>query len=272
MRKKRQQHVSHDRWLVSYADFITLLFAFFVVLYASAQQDRGKMVRLASAIEAAFQDLGAFQGRAMGAQLELDSGGASLIAQNSRATELARSLVAGSGNSDAQNSVEALRKQLEAALAPEIKRRAIALHIGPEGLVISLREMAFYASGSATLKEESLPSIARIATLLRQRQCYLRIEGHTDNIPIHTAQFASNWELSTARATEMIRLLVNDFAWMPDHLSAAGYGEFHPVAPNDSEEGRRLNRRIDIVVLGQQKASAASTPSTAGKGIDDLGR
>jgi chemotaxis protein MotB len=146
--------------------------------------------------------------------------------------------------------VTGLKQELEAALAPEIQRREIALRIGPEGLVVSLREVGFFDSGSATLRKESEKAFARIAELLRQYPCNIRVEGHTDNVPIHTAQFASNWELSTARATEVIRKFILEYQFAPNRLSAAGYSEYHPASTNATEDGRRMNRRIDLVIVG----------------------
>ncbi len=112
-----------------------------------------------------------------------------------------------------------------------------------------------FESGSAEMKSASQPAFDRIANLLRQRNCRVRIEGHTDNVPIHNAQFSSNWELSTSRATEIVRLLIVREGYNPNRLGAAGYAEFHPVASNATAEGRGLNRRVDIVVLRQDAAS-----------------
>jgi hypothetical protein len=115
-----------------------------------------------------------------------------------------------------------------------------------------------FESGSAQMKSTSQATFDRIANLLQQRDCYIRIEGHTDNIPIHTSQFSSNWELSASRATEIVRLLVVRDGYGPDRLSAAGYAEFHPIASNATARGRSLNRRVDIVVLRQGAASPAT--------------
>jgi flagellar motor protein MotB len=121
-----------------------------------------------------------------------------------------------------------------------------------------------FESGSALMKSTSVVAFDRIASLLRQRDYRLRIEGHTDNAPIHTAQFPSNWELSTARATEIVRQLIMRDGFAPDRLSAAGYAEYHPVAANANSEGRGMNRRVDIVILGRAittKAPKAEKPS-----------
>jgi chemotaxis protein MotB len=127
-----------------------------------------------------------------------------------------------------------------------------------EGLVVSLREIGFYESGSSRLRPSSKEAIDRLVKVLDLHRNPLRIEGHTDNIPIHTVQFDSNWELSTARASEFVKLLIVRYRFAPSRLSAAGFAEFHPVAPNQTEQGRGHNRRVDIVILkGSELQSAA---------------
>ena len=249
-RQQEQGRVSHERWLVSYADFITLMFAFFVVLYASAQVDQKKVVRLASAIEAAFQQLGIFQTE--GRRPPLDP--AHLppqLSPNDPALALSRiAPVSGAQESEHQKmDFAAIRAELEKALAPEITRREVALRSEPDGLVVSLREIGFFDSGSAEIKPGARNAFGRVAEVLQEHACAVRIEGHTDTVPIHTAQFASNWELSTARATEIVKLLVEQYRFPAERLSAAGYAEFHPVADNATAEGRQLNRRVDVVIV-----------------------
>jgi chemotaxis protein MotB len=234
--RKKTAHSNHERWLVSYADFITLLFAFFVVLYASSQVDKRKAGRLAVAIQSAFQELGGFPASAA----PIQSGPNTSTAFNAGPE-------AASEGTDLDLSM--LQSQLKEALSREIALHEIALHETPEGIVISMREFGFFESGSGTLKVSALPTLDRIASLLAVRTYKLRIEGHTDNVPIHTAQFASNWELSTARATDLVRLLMVRYRIDPGRLSAAGYAQYHPIASNDTEQGRALNRRVDIVVL-----------------------
>jgi chemotaxis protein MotB len=158
----------------------------------------------------------------------------------------------GSLGADVENGdLAQLQTQLEAALAGEIKRKEVAVHREADGLVVSLREIGFFESGSAVMKSTSIVALDRIAGLLHQQDYRLRIEGHTDNAPIHTAQFPSNWELSTTRATEIVRLLIVRDGFAPERLSAAGYAEYHPVAANSNAEGRSMNRRVDIVILGR---------------------
>jgi chemotaxis protein MotB len=162
-----------------------------------------------------------------------------------------------------KNDLNAIRTELERALAAEIKRNDVALHMEEDGLVVSLREIGFFDSGSATIKPAAEDAFGRVAAILREHACAVRIEGHTDNVPIHTAQFASNWELSTARATGLVKALIEDHEISPQRLSAAGFAEFHPVAPNDDAKGRQLNRRVDVVILKSLHAAGTETDSPA---------
>ena len=267
-RRKPAPHANHERWLVSYADFITLLFAFFVVLYASSQVDKRKVGKLAMAIQVAFQEMGVFQ--TSSAQVPVDDKSPMPLStvqaiENARfTTEIGRivSQPVGSlsGQGGENGDLAQLESELKDVLASEISRKEIAMRREPDGLVISLREVGFFESGSAQMKSSSEAAFDRIATLLRQRSYRLRIEGHTDNVPIHTLQFSSNWELSTARSTEIVRLLIVRNGFAPDLLSAAGYAEYHPVASNRTNEGRGMNRRVDIVILGH----SLSAPPSAG--------
>jgi chemotaxis protein MotB len=246
MRKRWKQRANHERWLVSYADFMTLLFAFFVVLYSSSQVDNAKMAKLSSAITAGFQQLGVGSG----------PGAATIVIPGTTpapSAHLAQLPV----------TAEAIRQKLEVDLAEELKRHTLSLRETPEGIVLSLRDVGFFDSGAATLRASSMDSFDRIGVALAAVGSSLRIEGHTDNIPIHTPQFQSNWELSTARATEIIRLFITREGIGPERLSAAGYAEFHPIADNSSEDGRRLNRRVDIVIIAPHEIAAAppSLPS-----------
>jgi len=255
-RKRKVEHVSHDRWLVSYADFITLLFAFFVVLYSAAQVDKRRVGRLAMAIQVAFQELGVFD--TSNTKVPLNESEAMPFAKVQtvenveRTTDMERVVqpmkgVLSTGPSNAP--LKDIQTELEKALAPEIQKRVVDIKARKEGLIVSLREMGFYESGSATMRASSLGAVDRLAYVVGPRTESIRVEGHTDNVPIHNAHFASNWELSAARATELVRLFIDRYHVDPARLSAAGYAEFHPVDDNDSAEGRARNRRIDVVIL-----------------------
>ena len=257
-RKRHRAHANHERWLVSYADFVTLLFAFFVVLYSTAQVDQRKVGRLALAIQVAFQELGVFP--ASTTQIPLDNSEpmpySTVQAIQNAAHSAEIGPVSPSPHRELDSASEAanlstLQTELQQALQHDIAMHTISLRRDTEGLVISLREFGFFDSGSATLKPSALPALDRIASVLAIRTCRLRIEGHTDNVPIHTVQMSSNWELSTARSTELVRLLIERYNFPPDRLSAAGYAEFHPVASNQTPRGRAQNRRIDLVILSE---------------------
>jgi len=272
-RKRDRAHASHDRWLVSYADFITLLFAFFVVLYASAQVDQRKVGRLALAIQVAFQELGVFPDSTTKVPVDINEpmpfSTVQAIENAKRNAELGRISSPPEDKLTAESeeaNLTTLQAELQQALQREIAQHTVALHRETEGLVISLREFGFFDSGSAALKSSALPALDRIASILAVRICRLRIEGHTDNVPIHTAQMASNWELSTARSTELVRLLIVRYRFSPERLSAAGYAEYHPIASNASVQGRAQNRRVDVVILsGHMVTSNVLADSTSSK-------
>jgi chemotaxis protein MotB len=242
--KRHEEHVSHDRWLISYADFITLLFAFFVVLYASSQMDKRKMGNLANSIQTAFQELGVFDASSSRVA-KGDSRPASVADVNAIKDML--------NPNPFSKQMKALQSELEAALAPEIDKHTVAVETSREGIVVSLREIGFYESGSANLRPSSKESIDRLAAVLHTHAEALRIEGHSDNQPIHNARFDSNWELSTARAADLVKLLVTRYNFDPTRMAASGYAEFHPVSPNDTPEGRARNRRVDVVILNPQQ-------------------
>jgi chemotaxis protein MotB len=251
MRRKRYaDHVNHERWLVSYADFITLLFAFFVVLYASSQVDKRKVGKLAVAIQVAFQQLGVFE--TSNTQIPLSDSEqvpfsqVQVVENSERTSDFEHFVQPMKGVLSPMKNVQS---ELEKVLAEEIKSKIVDVRLRRDGVVVSLREVGFFESGSATMRASSKGAIDRLAAVLSSRPEFLRIEGHTDNIPIHNKRFDSNWELSSARATEMVKLFIEGYSIDPARLSAAGYAEFHPVSRNETPQGRAQNRRVDIVIL-----------------------
>jgi len=247
--KKKHEHVNHERWLVSYADFITLLFAFFVVLFASSQTNKKKQLDLSAAMQTAFTPMGIFETHSRTPPLTDRPGAPTTV------TPAALPLPLTSVRVETAEETEAhLRKLLaEQIAAGRIPAGSVTMRITTEGLVISLHEAGFFASGSAEVRTASIPMLSSLAVMLPKGP--LRIEGHIDNVPIHTAQFATNWELSTARATAIARLLLDRGPIDPANLSAAGYAQYHPVASNDTEAGRAQNRRVDIILLRRPAAS-----------------
>ena len=233
-RRKHKPHANHDRWLVSYADFITLMFAFFVVMYATSKADVKKQVQMADSIDSAFRTLGLFQ------QIPTRNGAAG-VAHNKEAPSPPANVVMGEelmAPPAVKVDLEKLKERLSGMLSNQIADHVVAMKIGRDGLVISLREAGFYDSGSAVVHPSSLPILNKIATALASSPYDIRIEGHTDNVPIHTGQFDSNWELSTTRATRLTRIFVAD-GFASYRLSASGYAEFHPVTPNDTPDPPR---------------------------------
>ena len=246
MRTRRpKERVNQDRWLVSYADFITLLFAFFVVLYASAAADKKKQSQLSVAIDSAFNSLGLFA-----SSNRQPSSGAAESGKDPAVIPM--NIVMGEDVLAAARVKEDLQKmqdELQQRLSNAVAQHTVAIKMGRDGLVISLREAGFFDPGTAQPRAEAYPTLRQVAAALGKTPYNLRIEGHTDNIPIHTVAFDSNWELSAARATRIARLMLEMHALPADRLSAAGYSEFHPVDSNATASGRANNRRVDLVVL-----------------------
>jgi len=264
MRRNRRRQDSHDRWLVSYADFITLLLAFFVVLYAASKADQKKQVQVSQAIDSAFRSLGIF---ANSRRLE---NGANSSANGVDKPVIPMNVVMGEDVLSpvrVQEDLNQIRRDLEQKLSNQIAQHTVSVQMGRDGLVISLREAGFFDSGSATPRPETLATLRQVAASLEHSPYELRIEGHTDNVPIHNQEFDSNWELSSARATRIARLFVDLKAIAPERLSAAGYAEFHPVASNETTEGRSENRRVDLVVRPRSKVdfSAAAPVHASGE-------
>jgi chemotaxis protein MotB len=276
-RRKYKRQSNHERWLVSYADFITLLFAFFVVMYSTSQVDKRKVGKLAVAIQVAFQQLGVFPDS--NTQIPVNPNDPMPFSTVQEIDNVARTaslgrLVASPGeipsSTEEDGDLKSLRRQLQQTLVAQIARHEVTLRSTPDGLVISLKEIGFFDSGSASVKADSRSAFGRIATELARRPYHLRIEGHTDDVPIHNAQFASNWELSTTRSTELVRLLIVQYGFSPDRLSAAGYAQYHPIADNAAPGGRAQNRRVDIVILrkGNEKSAVSQegqSPSPGAK-------
>jgi len=255
-------HGSRDRWLVSYADFITLLFAFFVVLYSASRADSKKQMQVSASINSAFRSLGIFAGA--NRQSNKVNGGDKGI----DTPAIPMNIVMGEdllSPAKVQEDLNQVRRDLEQRLSNQIAQHTVSIQMGRGGLVISLREAGFFNSGSATPGPETLATLRQVAASLDRTQYDLRIEGHTDNVPIHNSEFDSNWELSTARATRIARLFLELDAMPAEQLSAAGYAEFHPEASNETAEGRAENRRVDLVVLPRTRIDLSSANlSTSG--------
>ena len=227
---RKQKDVEDDenleRWLLTYADLITLLLAFFVVLYSISRIDAGKFNRVTDALTTAFRA----QPGAAGLSKDISS-------------ELLINKQLKRGNLGVlKNQIDKISQQID--LGTQLKAE-----LQPRGLVIRISESAIFDLGKAELKPQAKKILDLISIQLLKIPNHVRVEGHTDNLPINNDRFKSNWELSTSRATECLRYLIEKHGFPPDRIAALGYAEFRPIAPNTTAEGRAKNRRVDIVVL-----------------------
>lgn len=231
--KHKVKYGSMERWLITYADMITLLLIFFIVMYTLSQVDIKKFQNLAESLSKAM-------------------GGGGVILQN-----MGPSVVPGISGAQVQSSqnmadsreMDNIRHELEQQIQQSGLAAKISASSEERGIVISFQDSVLFQLGSAELTPQARQILARVAPIIAKTPNYIRVEGHTDNLPIHTAQYPSNWELSTARATAVVEDLINNAHFPPQRLSAVGYGEYRPVAPNDTDAHRQENRRVDIVIL-----------------------
>jgi chemotaxis protein MotB len=254
-KRKQEEPVNHERWLVSYADFITLLFAFFVVLFAVSQVDQKKMGRFTEAVQDATNvgDVGVFD-RKRGTSPIL--GGAGMAAVPTAQEPLALPPGAAAGAA----SLDVIHQRLSANLASAIGAGRVQLVERGDGLVVRLRDAAFFEPAKAAVRREVLADLSSVGRTLRELENEIRVEGHTDPVPIHNSIYRSNWELSAARAAAVLDQLVQNSGIHESRLSVAGYASQRPIADNESADGRSQNRRVDIIVLdrGRRHSPEAS--------------
>jgi len=253
--KKPEKEPNHERWLISYADFITLLFAVFVTLYAMSQTDKRKMDQLVASLRESF---GYVKTGASSEKLNLTES-TDLRTIPSMCMEV---LTPGLRHAQKEESpvlthaslkeFREIKANIEGNLTKYGAQNKVNVDITKRGLVVSLKEAGFFDSGDATVKQESLQLLAMVGRSLAGYSNPVRIEGNTDNIPINSGKYQSNWELSTARATNIVHYLINNYNFQPGKISAVGYGEFRPMADNGTSVGRAKNRRVDIVLLAKE--------------------
>ena len=250
--KKHEKEANHERWLVSYADFITLLFAVFVTLYAMSQTDKRKVEALVASMKESF---GHVKTGASAERVNIVEG-----------TDIRRipairpeTLTPGKGGED--QGVHKKRthaeikdfEEIKAAIETNLKNKGaldkVNVAVTKRGLVVSLKEAGFFDSGSADVKKNSYGLLATVAESLTKYSNPIRVEGNTDNVPISSRFFKSNWELSTTRGTNIVHYMIDKYDFQPEKISAVGYGEYRPIADNNDETGRKKNRRVDIVLL-----------------------
>lgn len=237
---------NHERWLVSYADFITLLFAFFVVMFASSQADKGKAQQVSDSVKKALESQsipaavsailgGAADRRGPGnAQMKGPGGEKKLTRPAAKTVEL-------------QTSMQVLTRELD----EEIRKGTLDVTMHARGLTVSFQQAAIFPSGGDEISRDSYGAVEKVASAIKKIPNPVRLEGHTDSVPIHNARFRSNWELSAARSIALLSLLTDEFGVSNTHISIAGYADTAPVADNDSTDGRSRNRRVDVVILNE---------------------
>ena len=244
LKKKHEEHENHERWLVSYADFITLLFAFFVVLYATSNADTEKQKKLEDSIKLELRLVG--------------SGGQDGATRNLEEEVMNLVLPVGSfpkrgGPAEAADYVE---RALDKSMDKEQRKGKIQeIYHDAVGVRIALAASGFFPNASAKLKTDSLGSLDKLADILKTNQKKVIIEGHTDDTPITDTQYPSNWELAAARAGSVIRYFVRVHKIDPKRFVALSYGDQKPIVPNDSDAHRAQNRRIEIFIVTDPKNS-----------------
>jgi len=219
--KGEEEEEREDRWVISYADFITLLFAFFATMYAISHVDQGKLQRFSGSMKSAFSRMGVTP-----ADIDMRDGFALPDAETIRLEKMMRS-----------------RLEKSAILS------GITLLRNDQGVAISVEDSLFFESATATIRNEALPFLGELAAVINETTNPIVIEGHTDAMPIRSSRYTSNWELSAARATSVLAVLSDSFGVRPERMSASGYGEYRPVAANTTAEGRAKNRRVNIIFV-----------------------
>ncbi|ENO75606.1 flagellar motor protein MotD [Thauera sp. 63] len=256
-RRHEEEHENHERWLVSYADFITLLFAFFVVMYSLSSINEGKYRVLSDSIVQAFRSL------------NINESGQQIILPPVAVAPVVRPQPP--APSQLEESAEAVRRQtaqqmrsmaedIRRVLAPLTRSGQVSVSEGAFGISIEINASLLFAPGEAMLSTPAVEALRAVAQVLAATPFPITVEGHTDNLPISTYRFPSNWELSAVRASTVTRLFI-DSGVAPDRLTAAGYADQRPVADNATDEGRGRNRRVAILIESRNAEPAPTGPA-----------
>lgn len=238
-RQKHEEHESHERWLVSYADFITLLFAFFVVMYATSNNDEGKQKEFEESVRAELKLAIIGQGASGGGQ----SDGNSIFA------ELLNPLDRFPKRGGPEEIRDYMERQIRRRLSDEERQRlGLEVRADRDGARISFSAESFFPSGSPQLKRSAVEGLKLLGGILAETEKRVVVEGHTDNVPLKGGEIASNWELASLRATSVVRYLIVNQGVDPQRLAATSYADQVPLVPNTTEENRSRNRRIEILI------------------------
>jgi chemotaxis protein MotB len=263
-RRHNEEHENHERWLVSYADFITLLFAFFVVMYSISSVNDGKYRVLSDTLTDAFltsaQSLDPIQ---IGERVRTVEPEAGEFATPEREKTEGPTTDEKMDPADAQQpaqeqpqstdkvetlDVEKTMADLRSTLSPFIDQELVTITKSDRGIEVEMKSKMLFESGSARLSRDALTVLRNVADILKPLPNQILVEGHTDNVPIRTIAFPSNWELSAARAASVVHLFTRQGV-DSSRLAAIGYGEFRPVGDNETEEGRQKNRRVALIMM-----------------------
>ena len=274
---KHEEHENHERWLISYADFITLLFAFFVVMYSVSSVNEGKYRVLSDSLVAAFRssdrsiepiqigDISKTTKQPGLVKGIIDQGGEPMSFQQKSIAPLkggadsiamdkeGAAVTVGKGHKPGVEAIKQMADKLEKAMAHLIKKDLIAVRRTDLWVEVEIKTSILFPSGSSTLQADALPVLREIARILKDFPNPIRVEGFTDSVPINTLVFPSNWELSAGRAASVVHLFTQAGV-EPHRMASIGYGEYRPVADNATPEGRNKNRRVVIVILESEDA------------------
>lgn len=257
-RKRRpEEHENHERWLVSYADFITLLFAFFVVMYAVSSVNEGKYKVLSNSLTNAFSNT---TGKTGGQPIAVLQGAPPIPSRPiSKPDKLVDQKKTDQKKIEQRQKMKSMAGDIMEALQPLVAQGKVRLLETSRGVTIEINDSILFPAGQAKLQPASISAMLAIAQVLATSDFPITIEGHTDNVPIATPQFPSNWELSAMRATTVLRLF-NDGGVAAERLTAIGYGETRPLETNTTPEGRARNRRVSILIDSNRPEEPTEVP------------
>ncbi|GAA5183940.1 flagellar motor protein MotD [Niveibacterium umoris] len=241
-RKHEEEHENHERWLVSYADFITLLFAFFVVMYALSSINEGKYRVLSNSLVSAFRNVTT---NADGMNIVPRASISGAVPQQNRPQKSTQP--ESKARTQARQQMHSMAEQVRRVLEPLVRSGQVSVSEGAHGISIEINASALFNPGEALLGPEAARALSAVGQVVAQGDFPIRVEGHTDSVPISTAAYASNWELSSVRASSVVRLFI-EAGVDARRLTVAGYADQRPVADNSTAEGRQRNRRVSIQV------------------------
>jgi len=256
-RRKSSPKENHERWLVSYADLVTLLFAFFVVMFASTQTDHTRAKQISQAVEKALQSGSTPPRIAAILGGTVDDAGRGNAMLRGPALRKPEPEAPEAPLKDLASAVGLLRSRLH----EQVKKGDVEIRVEDRGVIVGLNSAVFFSLGDDTIDPRVYPTLSQVAGILNRLPNALRLEGHTDSLPISNARFRSNWELSAARSIAMLRLFNERYAVARERMAIVGYADTVAVGSNDTEEGRRRNRRVDIVIVSESGLRAEAHPS-----------